>query len=70
MDAHALAHARRFLDGGFELGLGVLVGRGELTIGEVVGTGLINLDKVCALLELLPYHGDEFGGIVGVGGIG
>src|ERR1039458_615302 len=70
MDAHALAHARRFLDGGFELGLGVLVGRGELTIGEVVGTGLINLDKVCALLELLPYHRDQFAGIVSVGGIG
>ena len=36
MDAHALAHARRFLDGGFELGLGVLVGRGEFAIGEAV----------------------------------
>src|SRR5208282_3739278 len=70
MDAHALAHARRLLDGGFELGLGVLVGCGEFAIGHAVGAGLINLDKVRALFELLPYHGDQFAGIVGVGGIG
>src|SRR5208337_5219095 len=61
---------RRFLDGGFELGLGVLVRRGEFAIGKVIGAGLINLDEVGALLELLPYHGDQFAGIVGVSGIG
>ena len=31
---------------------------------------MINLDEVRALLDLLPYHGDQFVGIVGVGGIG
>src|ERR1035441_8298573 len=70
MNAHTLAHTRRFLDGGLKLGLGVLVGRGEFAIGQAVAAGLINLDEVRALLELLPYHGDEFAGIVSVGGIG
>ena len=38
--------------------------------GEAVGAGLINLDEVRALLELLSDHGDQLAGIVGVGGIG
>jgi hypothetical protein len=35
----------------------------------VVGTGLINLDEVRVLLDLVPYHRDQFGGTIGVGSI-
>ena len=35
-----------------------------------VAAGLVDLDEVGAFLELLADHGDEFVGVVGVGGVG
>src|SRR5208282_2811006 len=78
-DAHALRAELVGVIDGDDTGLdrvessglaGAMVGCGEFAIGHAVGAGLINLDKVRALFELLPYHGDQSAGIVGVGGIG
>jgi hypothetical protein len=70
VDSDAGAQASGLMNGGFKLGLGVLVRRGELTIDEAVGAGLVDLDEVCALFVLGSYGGDKFVGSVGVGGVG
>ena len=57
-------------DCGGEFVFGVLVGRGEFSVREGVCAGFVNFDEVRAFFELLADYGDEFGGIVGVGGVG
>src|SRR5207302_6015530 len=64
------AEAGGLFDGGGEFGLGVLVDGVEFSIANGVGAGFINLDEVGAFLELLADGGDEFVGVVGVGGVG
>jgi hypothetical protein len=63
----AMASARGFVDGGGEFFFGVLVWRGEMAIDDLVRAGFVNFDEVGAFLELAANHGDEFGGVVGVG---
>jgi len=70
VDSDAGAATGGLGDGGFEFGAGVLVGSGEGAVDEAVGSGLVDLDEVSAFLELLADDGDEFGGVVGVGGVG
>ena len=50
--------------------LGILVGRDELAVDGAVFAGFVNLDEVGAFLELFADDGDEFGNVVGVGGVG
>ena len=70
VDRDALADARGFVDAAVEFGFGVLIGRGKFAIDDGVRAGFVDLDEVRAFFELLADHGDEFGGVVGVRGIG
>ena len=69
VDGDALADARGFGDGGGEFGFGVLVRRGEMAVAKRVVAGFVDLDEIGAFFELLANDGDEFGGVVGVGGV-
>jgi hypothetical protein len=70
MDGDAGAGAVGFRDSGGKLDLGVLIGSAEDVAGQGVGAGFVDLGEVRALFVLLPHHGHEFGGIIGVVGVG
>ena len=70
VDRDPIAGARGFVDRGGELLLGILVRRDELTVDGGVRAGFVNFDEVGAFLELFADDGDEFGDVVGVGGVG
>ena len=70
VDCDTIAGARGFADCGGEFFFGVLVWRGEFSVGDRVGTCFVNLDEVGAFFQLFADHGDEFGGVVRVCGVG
>jgi hypothetical protein len=75
VDADARARAVGLGDGGSELFLTVLVGRGELRVrawkaGEAVASGLVDLGEVGALFALGSHYLDELGGVIGAVGVG
>ena len=64
------AHAGGLSDSGRQLRGRVLVRGDVLTVDFAVGAGLVDLDKVGALLELQPDGRDELIGVVGVSRVG
>src|SRR5215475_13627286 len=63
------ACASGFFDGSGELGLGVLIWRGQLTVADRVGAGFVDLDEVGAFLELLANHSEELLSGIGIRGV-
>ena len=53
MHRDALARARGFLHRGRQFRFGVLIRRGKLAVAHGIRAGLVNLDEVRALLDLL-----------------
>jgi hypothetical protein len=64
-----IAGASGFADGGGEFFFGVLIRSGETAVGDLVRTGFVNFDEVGAFFQLGADCGDEFRGVVGVGGV-
>ena len=69
MDGDAVPGARGLADGGAEFVFRVLEGSGEVTACDRVSAGLVNFDEIRAFLELFSDDGNEFAGIIGVGGV-
>ena len=59
-----------FFDGGAEFGFRVLERRREVAVAKRVRACFVDLDEIGAFFYLLADYGDEFGGVVGVGGVG
>ena len=64
------ADARCLFDRRLQLGFRVLIGRGESSISKRVCAGLVDLDEVGTLFELLPDNRNEFLRAVGVVSVG
>ncbi len=70
MDGDAFANASGFFDGGAKFGFGVLKRSGEMAVTVRVWASFVHFDEVSAFFELLANDGNEFGGVVGVRGVG
>ncbi len=69
MDAYARPHSRRLFHRNLKLRLRVLIRSNKLPIDLAVLAGLINLDEVRALLQLLANYIHQLGSVIRIIGI-